>query len=336
MPRYSLVVVAAMLAASLFGCGQSPTPAPPSGYFPTTVADGWEHHWNAFVARDLNRVMYDYDTDSVLQVYNDACSPGVMQEYNGDGQIRGFFSELFTTLTTAPVSMPAFSDVVTNPTIDNAAIGDSFDAANVFLVWNAPDHGIDKAADTSIWRQVGPLPGYVTAIVKIKKQNIVLTQTCPDSPGETPAAPQYDNTSAVAQGWSNHFTAFNDQNLAKILMDYTESSTVQVWSWGMGDGLGYASYAGIDEIGVMFDALWTAWNANLVDGSVGLEFPVGFPRVEVDFKSVFLVWMSNSHPKAAETFLFDDMGKILRQTIVVSTTGPAPARAPARFRDVAV
>merc|ERR1712117_822024 len=209
-----------------------------------------------------------------------------------------------------------------NPTVEDGMMsGDmmSYGAANVFLVWSSVDEGIEKATDTFLWEK--------TAMgVQVKKQNIVATemQACPTTPEANPSAPTPVAGHPVTLGWDNHFTTFGDQNRTGILLDYTESSVVQIWSWGGADEAAYSKYTGLDEIGGMFDALWASMNAQTVEGSIGLAVPQGFPRVEVDINSVFLTWSSYSNPKATDTFLFDDAGKILRQTIV-TTTGVAPA-----------
>jgi len=46
-------------------------------------------------------------------------------------------------------------------------------------------------------------------------------------------------------------------------------------------------------------------------------------EVDETVNGVFLVWESLSHPKATDTFVFNDDGKIIRQNIVVKTKDPA-------------
>merc|ERR1711884_956842 len=273
--------------------------------------------------------MEDYDAGSVLQIFNDACgngsATGVLTEYVGVDAIKGFFQELFTTLTpnNPGLALPAFSFEGTNysnPTVEEK-YGTNLDSANVFLVWSSIDQGIMKATDTFMWKVEGPFN-----IVRILKQNIVATQpaACPDSPPANAAPPTPPTDSPIKAGWDNHFAAFGAQNKTNILLDYTESSVVQVYSWGGRDAAGYEKYEGLTAIGGMFDALWASMNAQTKDGSIGLGVPDGFPRVEHDIQSVFLTWYSYSNPKATDTFLFDAAGKITRQTIV-TTQGTAPA-----------
>jgi len=304
--------VAAVASASLFGCGNPPpTPAP---YAPTTVSAAWANHFEAFGAQDVDKIMLDYDDESVLQIFNDGCSSGVLQEFVGLLPIAGFFADLFETLTPTPdLNVPPFGDPdVGNPTVEGADVL-SMDAANVFLVWQSVAQGIEKATDTFLWKEVA-------STVKVKKQNIVATQpnACPAEPVENPAAPEPDATSPVTLGWNNHFNAFGAQDLEMMMLDYTENSTVQVYTWNAETP--YTTYEGLSEIRTMFTDLWAAMNAQTdVNGSIGLGVPSGFPRVEVDVQSVFLTWFSNSNPKATDTFLFDAAGKILRQTIVTTT-----------------
>merc|ERR1712129_625838 len=157
------------------------------------------------------------------------------------------FEDLFTTLTPTPgLNIPAFSTAEANPTVENAGVDGSMEAANVFLVWQSVDQGILKATDTFMWKKVG-------SVVKVKKQNIVATQpsACPAEPEPNPAAPVTNASSPIAMGWNNHFEAFGAQDKAKILLDYTEGSSVQVWTWDQADGEGYTTYKGLTAIGNM-------------------------------------------------------------------------------------
>merc|ERR1712008_403245 len=144
-------------------------------------------------------------------------------------------------------------------------------AANVFLVWSSVDQGIEKATDTFMWKDVN-------GVVKVKKQNIVATQPSACTGGETLAAPAADP--------NNHLAGFGSQDKQMIMEDYLESSTVQVFTWDKG----YEIFEGLDAIGGMFEGLWADMNGRVVDGSIGLGIPGGFPRVEVGMQSVFLTW----------------------------------------------
>jgi len=278
------------------------------------VAEAWDNHFAAFGAQDVDMIMKDYTSSSVVDVHNDACSPAEMQQFTGDA-IAGMFENLFTTLTSSPsLVLPSFGNA-SNPTVEDAVLPASLDSANVFLVWSAVDQGIEKATDTFLF---GDSEGQVV----IKKQNIVVTQPSACSGATTPNAPTADPSSPITLGWENHFAAFGAQNKSMILADYSEESTVQVYTWEQG----YEVFEGLTAIGNMFDSLWADMNAQIDgDGSNGLGVPAGYPRVEVNFQSVFLTWYANARPKATDTFLFDANGKILRQTIVV-TEGTAPTQ----------
>jgi len=298
---------------SLFGCGPSPVPV----YAPNNVADAWTNHFDAFGGQDLDKIMLDYDAESVLQIYNDACSPGVMTEFVGN-DIRGFFDELFTTLTPTPgLVLPVFTQLVDNPIVESCTLpcDEGLLKSKVFLVWSSVAQGIEKATDTFLWKDAG-------GVVKVKKQNIVATQPSACTGGQTPVAPNPDPTSPITQGWNNHLAGFGSQNRTMILQDYLESSIVEVFDWSEGpDAEGMRIFTGLDEIGDLFTGLWFIMNAFMVNGSIGLAIPPEFPRVEVDKQSVFLMWSSLAFPKATDTFLFDADGKILRQTIVQTFAG---------------
>jgi len=296
-------------------------------YNPTTVGEAWLNHFEAFGAQDVDKIMLDYDEETVLQIHNDACGPGsdgFLAEFKGLAPIRQFFTDLFVTLTPTPgLNVPAFAGDAANPTVDDATVGSSLDAANVFLVWQSVDQGIEKATDTFLWKEIIGLGG---GRIMIKKQNIVATQpsACPAEFTANPPAPNADPKSPVTMGWNNHFEAFGAQDLNKILADYTESSTVQVFAWDQAEGEGYTEYKGLSAIGGMFTQLWQDMNAAAVGDDLGLGVATEFPRVETAMQEVFLVWYSNSNPKATDTFLFDSAGKITRQTIVTTLAPKKP------------
>jgi len=315
-----LVAGAAAVGTSLIGCGNTP----PTAWNPDSVAKAWKNHFDAFGAQDLDKIMLDYDAGSLLEVFNDACgggsADGVLTKYVGVAPIRGFFDELFTTLTPGNPGLGlADFGASSNPTVEEK-VADNVDSANVFLVWTSVAQGIEKATDTFLFK-------IENGAVRIRQQTIVTSHAnaCPSSPPANPSPKSPPSDSLIKAGWDNHFKGFGDQDKAVILADYTESSVVQIYSWGGRDAAGYSKYEGLTAIGNMFDTLWSDMNAQTVNGTdIGLGVPSGFPRVDHVLQSVFLTWFSYSNPKATDTFLFDAAGKITRQTIV-TTTGVAPS-----------
>merc|ERR1719469_10035 len=89
--------------------------------------------------------------------------------------------------------------------------------------------------------------------------------------------------------------------------DYTEDSLVQVFDSRLNT---YAEFKGMDAIKQMFVDLFAALRWSLLTQMM---------QIEPDYNGVFFVWSSLSHPKASETFVFDDSHKIVRQNIVVQT-----------------
>lgn len=276
-------------------------------YNPQSVAEAWQNHFEAFGSQDLDKIMLDYDEESVLQIYNDGGKDGILkghlQEFVGVEAIREFFAQLFKALTSSPtLAVPEFSGGDANPVVE----GGDVSTANVFLIWSAVPQGIIKATDSFMWKE-----GF-----KIKKQNIVASQpdSCPESPAGL-AAPTPVDSSPTASAWKNHFEAFGAADVDKIMLDYTEDSVVRVFDW---NGEKYSKHTGLAGIRDMFKGLFEAIDAAKQGDDKGVGCPEWFPRVERD--SVFLVWKSFSHPKATDTFLFDAGGKITRQNIVVDTS----------------
>merc|ERR1719330_1992183 len=272
-------------------------------YNPTTVGEAWSNHFEAFGAQDVEKIMLDYDDESLLVVFNDACDSDTgYAEYQGQ-EIKGFFESLFATLADpAMTAVPAFTGGDANPVVEPETGLD--DSANVFLAWRSPGNGIVDATDTFLWKD-----GY-----KIMKQNIVVTE--PNACVSTAAKPrpQAAEGDKIVAGWENHFAAFGGQNVTQIMLDYTEASIIRVFD---NNGDVYSKHQGLAAIETMFTDLFAAINAAAVDGDAGVG--VRHLAVEPQNKEVFLVWKSFSHPKATDTFLFDDEGKIVRQNIVVTT-----------------
>merc|ERR1719277_2054732 len=189
----------------------------------------------------------------------------------------------------------------------------------------------------------------------IWKQNIVVTEShssktgdnCAKTVDATPANGDAckdktgaDSVSCLAglyKAWDNHFTAFGcltttaadckrkDENGAEvswdtknydIMADYTEDSIVEVFDTREEK---YTQYKGLTEIKGMFDALFVAIKNAGTGDPVNYGIGVLVQEVDPSYNDVFLVWKSNSHPKATDTFVFSDDHKIIRQNIVVQT-----------------
>jgi len=248
-----------------------------------------------------------------VAVYNDFCpdaTANLVSEYTGLTAIKGMFTVLFDTLgrNISNVAVPDFQAAGTNPHVEPAlATDNTLDAnSNVFLVWKAAGQGIEYATDTFVWKT-----GY-----KVDKQNIVVTQ--PGAPCGAASAPPAGADGPVKDGWDNHFAAFGAKNLTQIMLDYSAASVIRVWDNTLSV---YTEHAGIDAIRTMFSDLFAAITAGATTVGDSDTEGIAVPLISVtpQHKSVFLVWASNSHPKATDTFLFDDAGKITRQNIVTST-----------------
>jgi len=152
---------------------------------------------------------------------------------------------------------------------------------------------------------------------KVKKQNIVVTEPhaeCKD----TVAPPDAPAENPITKGWVNHFAAFGDKDVPKIMLDYTADSIIRIWD---NTGSVYSAHEGLAEIEAMFTGLFAAIvaadNGDGTDDSEGIKVPL--ISVTPQYNSVFLVWESFSNPKATDTFIFDDDGKIIRQNIVTNS-----------------
>jgi len=122
-----------------------------NGYKPKSVQEAWDNHFAAFGAQDVDKILLDYDDNSVARVYNN-----VTQEttyFKGTDKIREMFVGLFGDLSDLSTLAAPVVDV-------------EEDAGQVFLVWKCPGVGFETATDTFIFGKD----------YKIKRQNIVVTK----------------------------------------------------------------------------------------------------------------------------------------------------------------
>ena len=120
-------------------------------YTPTSVQAAWDNHFGAFFgAKDLDKIMLDYDELSVIQKYN--TKNGTLKTYEGPMQIREQMTRLFsmmTDLSTLKVSVCKVEEV----------------PKNVFLCWECRGSGIEHAVETLLLDEG----------LKIRRQNIFVT-----------------------------------------------------------------------------------------------------------------------------------------------------------------
>jgi len=249
-------------------------------YDPSSVQEAWDNHFAAFGAQDLDKIMLDYDDNSVARVHNDVT--GQTSEFKGLFEIRTMFAGLFADL----------SDL---STLSAPVVTVEEDAKQVFLVWKCPGCGYDAATDTFLFTNDKKF--------KILRQNIVVTKR------EATALSGYKPKN-VQEAWDNHFAAFGAQDVDKILLDYDDSSVARVHNNVTGETNKFEGAKGIRE---MFVGLF----ADLKDLAT-LQAPV--VEVEEDAKQVFLIWKCPGcgYDTATDTFIFGNDFKIRRQNIVVT------------------
>lgn len=332
--RAFALCAAAFFGAGLWGCGSkktttaptkapttaptaaptaAPTPAPTAPpteapYNPVSVEEAWNNHLAAFGHMNVDRIAKDYDKDSSLSVFNNKCAGGLndpkdvvlgYEEYTGVEEISRFFEKLFDDLVNKTLDIPQFANpdiAATNPLVTELP------GATVGLVWKTKDDVLfPLATDSFFWKQV-------SGVHKIMKQNIMVSSSLECANDTT--IDTADQTSPITKAWNNHFKAFGHQNLTLIMEDYVDESVINVWDESL---LTFNSYKGTESIEQFFDNLFV----KIGPDQKGLN--VKLLKVEPIRKSVFLVWRSDSHPTATDSFYFSDEGTILIQNIVVRT-----------------
>jgi len=278
-----------------------------SGKWPMSVKAVWDNHFSAFGEFDISKIMKDYNDASLVSIFNDVCNadgarPGTgYRVFKGRHQIQRMFVGLFNQLRRDASHIARVGPKHGQPVVIEAPGG------NVFLTWATtnlpPNDAIDYATDTFSFRK------HYSGRYTIHKQNIVVTQQgpCPFTPQQWPSNPP---RTPLEKAWDNHFQAFGQQDVRRIMKDYTQKSILQVYDWGSNK---YTSYRGLSAISSFFSTTFR---------DLGKDPGVTVPLLQLDQRelSVFLVWKSKNIPHATDTFIFDTDGRtatISRQNIVL-------------------
>jgi len=317
----ALAIVGSLLAGavSLWGCGggDEVTTAKPGEGEKGSVQAVWNNHFDAFATFDVEKIMNDYDDESMIATFNDACFDGVSRNssyamHKGKPAIKTFFEKLFVQLNETLANIDSIgpsgdmnSEAGGSPVVMEGE-GGAFNA-NVFLTWRTKnlEMPIEYATDSFSFRKSGET-------YMIDYQTIVTTESNPTPTCVEGQKGPDTGEEAIYAAWGNHLNAFGTKDATKIMNEYDENSIVQVFDNRVKK---YSKFEGTVAIKQMFVDLFKA----IKDGGEGVE--VGLLEIDPKHNSVFLVWKSISHPRATDTFIFN--GKMIaRQNIVVTTKVP--------------
>ena len=247
----------------------------------------WDNHFAAFGSQDVGRILLDYCEQSKIVVYN--WHDDTETVYNGVAGARRCFNELFAKLKDlSGLAAPEIHVEEGNP-------------KSVFVIWRCPTSGFTHCTDTFLFDDAG----------KIVRQTVcILNEGAPACKAPLCTEPQ---GGPVQASWDNHFAAFGAQDVDKILLDYTEKSTIKVYNQ-VTDEL--VEFKGLKAVKECFTGLFS----DLSDLS-GLAAPAIRVEEATEGKAgmVFLVWRcpSSGYNHATDTFLFDKDGKIAKQNVVI-------------------
>jgi len=274
------------------------------------VQQVWDNHFGAFAGFNLSQIMLDYDESSTIATFNDACFDGASHGnsyavHKGVVAIEEFFNNLFAQLNRNLANVASVGPNTGNPVVMEGE-GGAFNA-NVFLTWTTAnlEKPINYATDSFSFRKSGEQ-------WKIDYQTIVTTEPnteCIQATDEVMGP--VSGGEEIYAAWQNHLNAFGGKDIVAIMNEYDENSIVQVFD---NREKKYSEFKGTCAIEGMFVDLFKA----ITDAGEGVE--VGLLEIDTTHNSVFLVWKSNSHPKATDTFIFNG-NMIARQNIVVTTQG---------------
>ena len=164
----------------------------------------WDNHFAAFGSQDVGKILLDYCEQSKIVVYN--WHDDTETVYNGMAGAKRCFNELFVKLKDlSGLAAPEIHVEEGNP-------------KSVFLIWRCPTSGFTHCTDTFLFDDAG----------KIVRQTVcILNEGAPACKAPLCTEPQ---GGPVQASWDNHFAAFGAQDVDKILLDYTEKSTIKVYN----------------------------------------------------------------------------------------------------------
>ena len=117
---------------------------------------------------------------------------------------------------------------------------------------------------------------------------------------------------SVRAAWDNHLSAFEAQDIDKILLDYTDASVLQIFNHRTQT---LKTFTGVAEIKVFYE-----WVYETMSDTSGLAIPV--IQVTENPKQVYVVWScpSSGVVSATDTFIFDANNTILRQNAAYTSS----------------
>ena len=105
-------------------------------YSPKTVKDAWDNHFSAFGAKDMDKILKDYDEKSVITVYNPTTKK--KEVFKGVEGARSLFKSLWAEVSDYKTLAAPVADV-------------DEEAKTVFLVWECKGCGVECATDTFVF-----------------------------------------------------------------------------------------------------------------------------------------------------------------------------------------
>jgi len=127
-----------------------------------------------------------------------------------------------------------------------------------------------------------------------------------------------DGHAATLASWDNHAEAFGEMNVSKILLDYTEASTIIVSDVTTGVNNVFTGLAGVQKC---FEALFGYLQTN-----GGFPESLVVPDATVEKDQVFLIWkaVASGITQGTDTFITDADGKFAIQTVTLWTAADKP------------
>merc|ERR1712194_325641 len=193
------------------------------------VANG---HLNVVKAGNVADATKNYAEDARVEVYNQADGSHTTHTMT---DITAFYTALFAT--------GDLSTLVSKHMHFNGSTVDTF--ASAFMVWACIDCNIREATETLIFGLDG----------RIIRHTFVYMWTEGQGPESAHVASGVDLGKPVADAWDNHFSAFGDQDVTKIMKDYDDSSDVYVFDHSSGN---LDTHTGTTEIQGLFEALFVS------------------------------------------------------------------------------
>merc|ERR1740121_1703584 len=151
----ALLLVGFALGVTLSGCGDGDEIEDVNGL--------WEAHKSAFKAKDIDKIMLNFDANSIVTVWDSGVNDkgNAPAQYKGADAIKNLYTSFLAELTGDLID---HTEDIEDSSASQSILGSPAPFGGVFYVWSMPASGFELVTDT-FW---------IGSNLKIRRQNTVV------------------------------------------------------------------------------------------------------------------------------------------------------------------